>query len=36
MQEQKNNEDTLTDDAIEAGIEELTLAPLFEALQVEP
>ena len=29
MQEQKNNEDTLTDDAIEAGIEELTLALLY-------
>lgn len=29
MQEQKNNEDTLTDDAIEAGIEELTLVLLY-------
>lgn len=29
MQEHKNNEDTLTDDAIEASIEELTLALLY-------
>ena len=29
MQEQKYNEDTLTDDAIEAGIEELTLVLLY-------